>query len=95
MIRPAVAGDEEWSQLGARAGTLAPAGLGLLRELLASLPAAVAYVAGPDLVFEFASDGYRQAVGGRDLIGRPFREALPEVVGQPPFEALRQVLRDR
>ena len=36
-------------------------------------------VAGPDLVFEFASDGYRQALGGRDVIGRPFREALPEV----------------
>ena len=65
-----------------------------MRELLATLPAAaVAYVAGPDLVFEFASDGFRQAIGGRDVIGRPFREALPEVVSQPPFEALRQVLR--
>jgi PAS domain S-box-containing protein len=67
--------------------------LGLLCELLASLPAALAYVAGPDMVFEFASEGYRQALGGRDLIGRPFREALPEVVGQPLFEALRQVLQ--
>ncbi|HEX3961395.1 MAG TPA: PAS domain-containing protein, partial [Trebonia sp.] len=68
--------------------------LGPLRELLASLPAAaVAYVAGPDLVFEFVSDGYRQGIGGRDVVGRPFREALPEVVGQPPFEALRQVLQ--
>jgi PAS domain S-box-containing protein len=53
----------------------------------------MAYVAGPDLVFEFASDRYRQALGGRGVIGLPFREALPEVVGQPPFEALRQVLR--
>ncbi|MCW2929822.1 MAG: putative sensor protein [Actinomycetia bacterium] len=67
-------------------------GLGLSRELLARLPTAVAYVAGPDLVFEFASEGYRRAVGGRDLIGCPFREALPEVVGQPRFEALRRVL---
>jgi PAS domain-containing protein len=64
-----------------------------LRELLGSLPAAVAYVAGPDLVFEFASDGYRRVLGGRDVIGRPFREAVPEVVGRPRFEALRQVLR--
>ncbi|HEY6787263.1 MAG TPA: SpoIIE family protein phosphatase [Trebonia sp.] len=71
-------------------GSCAP---GLLRELLASLPAAVAYVAGPDLVFEFASDAYRQARGGRDLIGRPLVEALPEVVGQPKLEALRQVLQ--
>jgi PAS domain S-box-containing protein len=65
-----------------------------LRELLATLPAAaVAYVAGPDLVFEFVSDGYRQGIGGRDVVGRPFREALPEVVGQPPLEALREVLQ--
>src|SRR5580658_5322937 len=69
-------------------------GLGSLRELLATLPAAaVAYVAGPDLVFEFASDGYRQIIGGRDVVGRPFREALPEVVGQPLFDALSQVLQ--
>ncbi|HEY6786505.1 MAG TPA: PAS domain-containing protein, partial [Trebonia sp.] len=67
--------------------------LGPLRELLASLPAAVAYVAGSDLVFEFVNDDYRQAVGGRDVVGLPFREALPEVVGQPPFEGLRQVLQ--
>lgn len=67
--------------------------LGLLCELLSSLPAALAYVAGPDLVFEFASDGYRAALGGRDLIGRPLREAVPEVVGQPQLEALRWVMQ--
>jgi PAS domain S-box-containing protein len=57
------------------------------------LSAAVAYVAGPDLVFEFASDGYRQILGGSELIGRPFREAVPEVAGRPRSEALRQVLQ--
>ncbi len=66
---------------------------GLSCELLASLPAAVAYVSGPDLVFEFVSDVYRQALGERDVIGRPYREALPEAVSQPLFETLRQVLR--
>ncbi|HEX3963780.1 MAG TPA: SpoIIE family protein phosphatase [Trebonia sp.] len=68
-------------------------GFGLLRELLASLPAAMAYVAGPDLVFEFVSDGYRQAVGGRDLIGRPYHEAIPEVACGPRFKALHEVLQ--
>ena len=67
-------------------------GSGPLRELLASLPAAMAYVAGPDLVFEFVSDGYRQVLGGRDVIGRPFREALPEIARGPRLEALHQVL---
>jgi two-component system cell cycle sensor histidine kinase/response regulator CckA len=57
----------------------APGGLALMRELFASLPSGVAYVAGPDLVFEFANEEYRRIVGWRDLIGIPLRAALPEV----------------
>ena len=68
-------------------------GLGILRKLLASLPAGLAYVTGPDLVFEFVSDGYQQGLGGRELIGRPFREAVPESVGQSPFDGLYQVFK--
>src|SRR5579859_1885639 len=67
-------------------------GPGPLPDLLDSMPAAVAYVAGPDLVFEFASDAYRRVLGKRDMIGRPMREVRPEVVGQPAYEALGQVL---
>jgi two-component system cell cycle sensor histidine kinase/response regulator CckA len=54
-------------------------GLALRSELLLSLPAGVAYVAGPDLIFEFANDEYRRYVGGRDLIGLPLGVALPEL----------------
>src|SRR5271165_4027097 len=68
-------------------------GLGMLSELLACLPAALAYVTGPDLVFEFASDSYRRGLGGREVIGHSFREAVPEMVGQLPFEALREVFK--
>jgi PAS domain S-box-containing protein len=53
----------------------------------------MAYVAGPDLVFEFASEGYRQAAGERDLIGRPYHEAIPEVARGPRFKALHEVLQ--
>ncbi|MHB1430944.1 MAG: PAS domain S-box protein [Streptosporangiaceae bacterium] len=56
-----------------------PSQLGLLGELLARLPAGVAYVTGPDLVFEFANEAYQRIVGARDLTGRPLREALPEL----------------
>ena len=56
-----------------------PGKLALMRELLLSIPAGVAYVAGPDLVFEFANEEYLRYVGGRELIGRPLREALPEL----------------
>lgn len=54
-------------------------GLALLSDLLQSMPGSVAYVTGPDLVFQFANDEYRRIVGARDLIGRRLREALPEV----------------
>jgi len=70
-----------------------PGSAELGRDLLASLPAVVAYVAGADMVFEFASAGFCQVHGNHDVIGRPFREVLPELVGQPPFEAIREVLR--
>lgn len=66
-----------------------PSGLALTRQLLRNLPTAVAYVAGPDLVFEFANEEYRRYVGGRDLIGRALREALPEL----PRERLAAVAR--
>jgi len=66
-----------------------PRGLELMAELLMSLPAGVAYVTGPDLVFEFANDAYREYVGTDDLIGRPLREALPDL----PRERLVAVAR--
>src|SRR5262245_9923916 len=66
-------------------------GLALRSELLLSLPVAVAYVAGPDLIFEFANDEYRRYVGGRDLIGLPLSVALPEL----PRERLATVARVR
>jgi len=74
-------------------------GPALLREILLRLPAAVAYVAGPDLVFEFANDQYRRYAGGRDLIGLPLRD-VPELAGQRRAMAERaaqggQVLTDR
>ncbi len=55
-----------------------PAELVLMHDLWLRLPAGVAYVAGPDLVFEFANEEFRKAVGGRDLMGVPLRQALPE-----------------
>lgn len=36
----------------------------LMRELLLNLPAAVAYVSGPGLVYEFANEEYRRSSAG-------------------------------
>ena len=70
----------------------APDRLALIRDLLTSLPAAVAYVAGPDLVIDFANDAYCRLAGDRDVVGMPLRQALPELVGQGLFDLLQLIM---
>jgi PAS domain S-box-containing protein len=70
-----------------------PAGAGepgdaTLRELVSQLPVGVAVMRGPELRFHAVNEAYRQIVGGRDLLGRPVREALSELAsgeGAPDF----------
>ena len=65
------------------------------RERLASMfqsaPAFLAMLRGPTLIFEFANESYRRVVNNRELIGKPVREAFPEVEGQGFFEVLEGV----
>jgi PAS domain S-box-containing protein len=63
-----------------------------LRSLLDGAPAAVAFLAGRDLVYEYANQEYQQLFGGRDLVGHPYREALPELSGQGRFDQLGELL---
>ncbi len=53
-----------------------------LLTLIQMAPAAIAMVRGPAHVYEVANDRYLQLVGHRDIVGRPGREALPELVRQ-------------
>ncbi|MGY2134948.1 PAS domain-containing protein [Hymenobacter sp. HD11105] len=62
-----------------------------LLHLFREAPAAICILAGPDLVFEFVNPGYEQLLPGRALPGRPIFEVLPELVGTPVQELLRQV----
>ena len=50
-----------------------------MRELLTSLPAAVAHLSGPDLIIDFANEACLRLIGDRDLLGRPLAKALPEL----------------
>jgi len=52
----------------------------------------VCFLRGPRLVFELANAAYFQLVGHRDILGKPVREALPEVEGQGYFELLDGLL---
>ena len=64
-----------------------------LRQLFDHAPGFMAVVRGPDHVFEMANASYQKLVGRRDLIGKPVREAVPEVEGQGLFELLDKVYR--
>ena len=63
-----------------------------MQELVASMPAAVAYLSGPDLVIRFANDACFQLVGDRELLGRPLSEALPELAEQGAVEILARIM---
>ena len=71
------------------------AALELERARLASIflqaPAFIATLRGPGHVFELANPQYYQLVGHREILGRPVREALPEIEGQGFFELLDEV----
>jgi PAS domain S-box-containing protein len=64
-----------------------------LRRLFDHAPGFMAVLRGPSHVFELTNASYLQLVGHRDLVGKPVREALPEVAGQGFFELLDDVYR--
>ena len=84
-------GEGQWDQFRLRRGGMARE-LVQLQQMLSGVPAAVAYLAGPDLITEFANDEFRQLVGDREVVGLPVRAALPELAGQGWFELLGQVM---
>lgn len=79
------------AQSGARLGGDS-AEFTLIHDLLLRLPAAVAYVSGPRLAFEFANEEYQRIVSGRELIGRTLREAIPEL-GPERLQVIERVAR--
>jgi signal transduction histidine kinase len=62
-----------------------------LVNLFEEAPGIIAVLRGPDHVFELTNRSYLTLVGHRDLIGKPVRDALPEVQGQGYFELLDEV----
>ena len=62
-----------------------------LGRILTQLPVAVAVYEGPELRIRAMSAAYQRIIGGREAVGRPIREALPDLEGQGFFELLEQV----
>jgi PAS domain S-box-containing protein len=61
------------------------------RTLFEQAPGIMAVLRGPEHVFELTNQSYLQLIGHRQIVGRPAREALPEVAGQGFFELLDRV----
>lgn len=62
-----------------------------LRQMFDQAPDFMAMLHGPEHIMELANPAYLKLVGRTDIIGKPAREALPEVEGQGYFELLDKV----
>ncbi|WP_297512361.1 sensor histidine kinase [uncultured Caulobacter sp.] len=64
-----------------------------IRRLFMLAPSFVAVLRGPNHVFDFANESYLRLIGRRDIVGRPLREALPEIRDQGFIPLLDELLR--
>lgn len=64
-----------------------------LFSLFEEAPGLIARLSGPDHVIERANDAFRQAFGFRELVGKTYREAAPELTNQRFFDWLDEVYR--
>ena len=64
-----------------------------LHTFLMEVPAAIAILRGPELVYELANARYCELVGQQELIGRPAREALPELIEQGVWDIFARIYR--
>jgi signal transduction histidine kinase len=62
-----------------------------LHNLFRQAPAAICILAGPDLVYELVNPTYQLFFPERELLGRPLREALPELADHAAYYTMREV----
>ena len=62
-----------------------------LRNLFMSAPSFMCVLRGADYRFELANLAFIKLVGERELLGRPFAQAIPESIGQPYVALLDEV----
>ena len=62
-----------------------------LRLILMQAPIPICMLEGPDHTFTFANPGYVALVGGRDVLGKPLFEALPDIRNEGFDELLDRV----
>jgi PAS domain S-box-containing protein len=64
-----------------------------IHEFLNKAPAGIAIVSGSDFTFEFVNPQFQALLPRRNLLGRAYFDALPELIGSEFNEALQRVYR--
>ena len=64
-----------------------------LKNFFMQAPAGICILDGPELVYELVNPGYQELLPGRELLGRPIFEAMPELIGTPLEKVLLNVYR--
>lgn len=62
-------------------------------NLFMDAPAGICLLEGPEHVYKFVNPIYYKLIGGREVIGKSIREALPELEGQGIYELLDNVYK--
>jgi len=62
-----------------------------LSEVFQNAPAFIAVLRGPDFVFEMTNPQYQRAIGYRNVLNRPLKDALPELEQQGIVSLLQRV----
>jgi signal transduction histidine kinase len=62
-----------------------------LQRLFLEAPAAICILRGPELVYEFVNPSYQQFFPDRQLLGKPLRDALPELADHAAYYTMRHV----
>jgi signal transduction histidine kinase/DNA-binding response OmpR family regulator len=63
-----------------------------MASVFMQVPAAIAILRGPSLVYELINERYCEIIGGREVLGMPLRQAFPELESQGLCEELEGVL---
>jgi len=62
-----------------------------LHSLFMQAPGAICILRGPEFIFELVNPNYQQIFPGRNLLGKPVLEALPEFKEQKIYQVLKTV----
>ncbi len=62
-----------------------------LGRFFSQAPAAICVLDGPEMIFELVNPHFQQLYPGRDLLGKPVLEALPEMARSPFYPILKNI----